>query len=76
MRGYFAFARLTADRPANQAAIATAGGVECVIAAMRAHPGVPGVPKSEVFAFARLATDHPANQVAIAQARWRAAWSA
>ena len=34
---------LAADGPANQQAIAAAGGVEAVLGAMRAHPEAEGV---------------------------------
>jgi len=46
---------LACERCRNQGAIAAAGGIEDAVAAMRAHPGDPGVQKSACFAFARFA---------------------
>ena len=74
--GCKALVNLAANHPANQAAIAVAGGVECVIAAMRvAYPDVDDlhtgwgewvVQEIGCKALENLASNHPANQAAIA----------
>ena len=49
-RVHRALAILAANHPANQAKIAEAGGVEGVLAAMRAHPGVAKVQRYGCYA--------------------------
>ena len=73
--GCKALENLASNHPANQAAIAAGGGVECVIAAMRvAYPDaddIHGVGEWTVQeigckALGNLAVKHPANPAAIA----------
>ena len=65
--GCIALGRL-ANGPANRAAIAAAGGVERVTAAMVRFPDNRGVQRFGCYALGNLAADSPANQAAIAAA--------
>jgi hypothetical protein len=53
---------------ANQVAIAGAGGIDVVVAAMRSHTDAAGVQKYGCGALRNLAVNAPANQATIAGA--------
>ena len=66
--GCRALRNLACDAPANRTAIAAAGGVECVTAAMRTHADAADMQEDGCLALGNLARNHPANQTAIAAA--------
>jgi hypothetical protein len=51
----------TAAHPANQTAVAAAGGIEAVVKALRAHPGSEKVQEMGCDALCCLVHDHPVN---------------
>jgi hypothetical protein len=51
----------TAAHPANQTAVAAAGGIEAVVAALRAHPGSEEVQEMGCYALRWLVHGHPVN---------------
>jgi len=51
---------------ANQTAVAAVGGIEAVVAALRAHPSVEAVQRSGCLALSSLVDGHAANQTAVA----------
>jgi hypothetical protein len=51
----------TAAHPANQTAVAAAGGIEAVVKALRAHPGSEKVQEMGCYALRCLVHDHPVN---------------
>ena len=57
-----------ANVDAKRTAIAAAGGVGCVVAAMRAHADAVDVQQGGCHALGNLADNHAANQAAIAAA--------
>eukprot|EP01047_Picozoa_sp_COSAG01_P000523 COSAG01_NODE_10_length_42970_cov_93.010007_19_plen_378_part_00 len=59
---------LVASHPANQTAAAAAGGIEAVVAALRAHPINARVQGSGLLALYHLAHNHPTNTAAISVA--------
>jgi hypothetical protein len=52
----------------NRDALAAAGGIEAVLAALRAHPGAANVQERGCLALGNLAASHAANQTAVAAA--------
>ena len=66
--GCGALQHLAFNNAANQAAIASAGGIEVVVAAMGAHASDAAVEQNGCSALQYLASNNAANQAAIAAA--------
>jgi hypothetical protein len=62
------FGVLASEGAAQQDALAAAGAVEIITAAMRAHPGDVGVQANGCGALGNLAQGHPVNRAAAAAA--------
>eukprot|EP01049_Picozoa_sp_SAG25_P016681 SAG25_NODE_3941_length_923_cov_296.111650_1_plen_229_part_00 len=62
--GCRSLAALMTNHPANQTAVAAAGGIEAVVAALRAHPGAEAVQYMGCCALCLLVANHTDNTVA------------